>query len=607
MNLSRSRMLLGLVLLTVLAYGNTTQNGFLWDDQSHIIENSHIRNHHYLGIVFRSDLFHRHAATAVPYYRPMQTVSYMADYALWGLNPFGYHLTNLALHLGCVLLLALLVEQLSASFCGREPARGLSMQTPSPAASRLAATGRNHRWMAVAVAGLFAVHPVLTNAVSYVAGRADSLALGLMLTAWLLLLRGGSLCFAAALVCYLGALCSRENAFLFPLLLLLHGLIKERSWRRGLWTALPFALLLLAFAVWRHAVVSLQGPVTHGSWALPGWVRLQIPFRALATYLGLLVWPGHLQMERQVVVGGAWLHFLTVAGVLAVAGLVVLARQNRLACFGVCWFAVTLLPVSGLFSLNATVAEHWLYVPCVGLFLAVAAIVPQQRAAAIALAAVLVALAGRTMVRNRDWQDGKRLFAQTKEAAPHSTAARVNLGLEYALAGETNRALKEWISSLQVSPGDAYVWNNLAAFYLKQGDLVRAEAVAEESLRQAPGNVGALLRLADVWEQRGNFGKARLCYTRALAQNLSVSLRLEYGQFFLRQQRPVGALEMAHEALALEPPNAEAHNLLGVALAEIGRFDEAQKAFEDARRLDRHSRNAERNLARLRAMRERRS
>ncbi len=160
MNLSRTRMLLGLVLLTVLAYGNTTQNGFLWDDQPHIVENSHIRNHYYLGIVFRSDLFHSPSATAVPYYRPMQTVSYMADYALWGLNPFGYHLTNLALHLGCVLLLTLLVEQFS-----------------------------QNRWLAGGVAAVFAVHPVLTNAVAYVAGRADSLAFGFMLAAWLLLLR----------------------------------------------------------------------------------------------------------------------------------------------------------------------------------------------------------------------------------------------------------------------------------------------------------------------------------------------------------------------------------------------------------------------------------
>lgn len=583
MKLTRSQMLLCLALLTVLAYGNTTRNGLLWDDEALVTNNSYIRNFHYLGMAFRSDLFHTYSPTIVPYYRPLQTVSYMTDYALWGVNPFGYHLTNLLLHLLCGLLLALLIEKLTAN-----------------------------RLLALAVAGLFAVHPVLTNAVAYVAGRADSLALAGMLAAWLLFLRPGRLAFTASLLCYLAALCSRENAFLFPLLIFLQSLtLERRNWRRSLLKAIPFVLLAMAFAVWRQAVLSLHDPFRPTLWSLPWLVHIQIPFRALATYLGLLAWPAHLQMERQVVIGGNWLYVLTFAGVLAAAflgGLLVWTRKRcHLAYFGLWWFIVTLVPVSGLFSLSATVAEHWLYVPCIGLFLAIAALIPARRAAVIVGVVVLAALTTRTIIRNQDWRDAMTFYGRTKGHAPYSAKVRNNLSHQYAAAGQTNQALSELLTAERLEPDSIHTRDNLAAFYLNQGDLAQAQGKAADALQLAPHNPNALMRVAIIWERRGDFSKARLYYLHAMAHGLSVPLRLEYGQFLMRQKRYSEALQIAGEACALEPPNAEAHNLRGAVLAESGRFEEAQSEFETARKLDRHSPNAVHNLARLRVLRDKRS
>jgi len=571
-------MLLLLVLLTMLAYANTTRNEFLWDDHALVTNNSYIRNWRYLSLAFYDDLFHSRSATAVRYYRPLQTVTYIADYALWGLTPYGYHLTNLSLHLACVLLLSLLLEQFTTN-----------------------------RVIALAGAAFFAVHPLLSNAVTYVAGRADPLALGGMLAAWLLWRRRHPLPFAGSVFCYLGALCSRENAFLFPLLIFLHSLVLSRNQcRRAVLDALPFALVAAAFALWRHAVLAEAGIASTTTYTMPWIVRLQIPFRALATYLGLLVWPAHLQMERQVVLGGSWLYLLTAAGVLATAGLIVLARRNHLACFGVCWFAVTLLPVSGLFSLNATVAEHWLYVPCVGLFLGILAIVPLTRPTIIVAALALAALTVRTIARNRDWRDAMTFYAHTKGATLHSVAVRSNLALEYAAAGQTNRALTELLAAERLAPDAIYAKENLAAFYLKQGDIVQAQGKLADALQIDPQNPSALVSAALIWEQRGDVRKARLYYLRAMAQTLRVPLRLEYGQFLLRQQRYAEALQIAEEACALEPPNAESHNFRGIVLAELGRFNEAQAAFERAQNLDHHSSHATVNLARLRALRDKR-
>lgn len=575
MNCSRSHTTLLLALLTVLAYANTTHNGFVWDDHALVTQNYSIRNFAYLPLAFFRELFPDPSPEAIAYYRPVHTITLMADYALWGLNPAGYHFTNLLLHLACVLLLSLLLEQIT-----------------------------DNRPLAFAVAALFAVHPVLTNAVTYVSGRADPLAFAAMLGAWLLWLHRRPAAFAGAAICYLAALGSRENAFLFPTLIFLHSrLLRRNGFRQAILDALPFALLAAASGLWRHAVLSLAGHESPPAWSLPWTVRMQIPFRALATYVGLLVWPAHLQMERQVVMDGAWLSVLSVAGAGAVIALAWLATRNRLACFGVCWFAVTLLPLSGLFSLNATVAEHWLYVPCVGLFLAVLSVVPLNRATIIGGAVALVALTTRTIVRNGDWQDAMTFYTRTQKAAPYSSAVRCNLALEYLAAGETNRAVAELTTLERLEPRNPHAKNNLATIHFAQGDLDTALARAEESLRLSPDNPSALSQMALIWERRGDFGRARLCYLQAIGTRLSVSLRMEYTRFLLRQRRLTDALPIAEEICGMEPPNPEAHNLRGVILAELGRYDEAQAAFERAASLDRHSRNATRNLERLRLLR----
>src|SRR5439155_23733708 len=100
MKLTPARLGLMLVLATACAYLYALPNHLLWDDDVLVADNAYIRNFSYVPAAFTTDLFRNHSA----HYRPVQTLSLMVDYALWGLNPFGYHLTNVLLHLGCVLL-----------------------------------------------------------------------------------------------------------------------------------------------------------------------------------------------------------------------------------------------------------------------------------------------------------------------------------------------------------------------------------------------------------------------------------------------------------------------------------------------------------------------
>lgn len=599
----KSHVILILALVTFIAYAKTLPNRFVWDDEGFVTQNNVIRNSTYMDTVFTSDLFGDNP-TSVAYYRPLQTISYMADYFFWGLNPFGYHLTNIALHLLCVILVWLMVERLGAS-----------------------------RLLGTLTAIVFAVHPVNVNAVAYVSGRADPMSFAPILGSFLLFLRyrsasGNSpltrtLLFTASMLCYVLALFSRESALLLPVMIVLYEFTLSPSaglkLRKAIPAAAPFALITIAYVLFRSAVVESQGKALFVEANAPVIVRVQLVFAAISTYIGLLIWPVHLQMDRHFIPGSLWLHVMTVAGVLAVVAFVWTMRwsyrNSRLTFFGLSWFAITLLPLTGTLNLVATVAEHWLYVPSVGFYLAVGILWTRaldesplfagsgaRRIAGYACALVLLALTARTIVRNRDWADDTTIYSHTKQAAPQSLRVRCNLGHLYLVEGQFDKALDELLVAEQrCRPGALLqiIKGNLAVAYFAKGDTDRAVAKNEECLQLDPNDTDAWLRLANIWEQRGDFVQARDHYLRATASTTSVKPRILFGMFLLGSDRLQEALWTVNEAYAIDPGNAEVFNLLGAILVQNNQFLKAREAFEMARTLDRHSPNADLNLARL--------
>ncbi len=578
MHLTRTRTFLLIALTTILAYANSLRNDFVWDDEVLVKSNDYIRNFTYVTAAFVTDLS-RTGHSSATYYRPLQTISYMFDYRFWGLIPAGYHLTNLLLHLTCALLLWLFVENIT-----------------------------NRRPLALLVALLFAVHPVNTSAVTYVAGRADMLAFSGILGSFLCFLayqnranfRRGY--YTAAIICFIGALFSRESAMLLPFLLTLYGLMLGRqanqSHRQALLPVIPFFLVLVCFAGWRTAVLNIHHQPLLAHWGIPFAERMQIVCRALATYLGLLLWPAHLQMDRQLMQGGAWLHFLTVAGIFIAIGFICLLRRAQpLVRFGLAWFILTILPVSGLLNLTASAAEHWLYVPAVGLYLAVAVGVGQLRIRPRILVPVstmaIVAFGIRTAVRNQDWATGATIYTATAKAAPHSLRVRNNLGLTFTEEGHYRRALTELRAAERANPADATIKANLAVAYQLRGDLNQAARKDAECLKLDPQNVGTLLRIAYLYELRGNFKRARDHFMAALAVSQDIQPRLLFAHFLLRHRHYKEALEVVQNAGEIDPGNGAVFHTLGDVLVAGHQYRLAAEAFQMASALDPHAGEAE--------------
>lgn len=535
--------LAAIAVATLAVYANTFGNAFVWDDLHLVVDNPRIKSGAGFWTLWASDLF---PDLASGYYRPLQTLTYWMDYQLWALAPFGYHLTSALLHAGVALLLYRLVDRLLGV----------------PRAALLAAL-------------FFAVHPLHTEAVTYVSGRSDPLSALCLLAALVLFLEGDRTRLtwwrAGSLAAFAAALVAREAAMVGVLLVPLVELARCRrdgesfrdGWRSRLLAGyLPYVVVLGLYLGARAAVVgtaTVQTPLAQ----VPLALRLATMLEVVVRYLALLVAPVGQHMERTVapaasvmapaVIGSA----VVVAGAVAVVAL--LRRRAWPVSFGVTWFLVALLPVANVVPLATFMAEHWLYVPSMGLCIAAGwgldrAMAGRWRTAVAALAGLaLITYGGLTVRRNLDWQDGVTLYEATLRYAPGSVRALINLGEARQRLGQLDRAEAAYRRALEVDPGAWTPHNNLGALYADQGRSDLAEQAYRRGLALAPG-VGA-------------------------AHN-------NLGNLYRAQRRPVEAIAEFERALALNPSDAAAHNNLGLALLDVGRPDEAKAEFEAAIRIN---------------------
>lgn len=358
-------------MATFLVYWPALRNGFVWDDTALCFRDPLIRSWRLIPEGFRHFLFLD--ATASNFYRPLQRLTFTADYQLYAFaQPWGWHLTSIAIHAAAAVALFFLLRK----FAGALPAKAVPIEV--------------RERLALGVAVLWAIHPLHTSAVTYIAGRADPLAAlcgfsGLLLG--LVSLENGKrqrLAAAGAAACFFGALLSKESGVTALLIWFLILAWRRESWRVfGKWLALT-AVVLGTYCALRFTAEKTPPPPPP---VTPAAIRPILAARAVAEYAALIVAPLTLHMERDVSThpqdsvdatlrNARQREYQTLLGVLLILGLIAWWRrgQRRDPHIGLALgaFLVAYLPVSNLFSLNATVAEHWLYVPSAFFFLAAA-------------------------------------------------------------------------------------------------------------------------------------------------------------------------------------------------------------------------------------------
>lgn len=539
---------IGLLLaVAALAYGNTAVNSFTLDDTLYVSRNPQVTNVSVRGL-FTPDKF-----TNV--FRPVTFATLALNWALGGERPFGYHLLNLLLHAAATLLLYLLL---------------LEIFGPSPP----------WKETAFAAALLFAVHPIHTEAVASIVGRAEVLAAGFLFAGWILHLRDRQV---PALICFSLALLSKESAVVF-LPLVLAGDYARGEWKPPLRYA-PMAGATAAYLglLWKMQggrfgqvkIAKLDNPLA----SLPTHWRILNALRVAWQYAALHVYPAKLSCDysfNQIPIYLDWRHTLpaALAAVAAIAAWIwaIAKRRGALVVAGGIYLGGFAVSANILMPTGTIMGERLAYLPSAGFCLLAALawswLKGRQRTAAVAVAAVvLMAFAMRTVARNQDWKDNLALFESGVRAAPNSAKLRADLGYEYLLEGRLDLAGPHLEAALKIDPNypDA-----LGAYGLLQGWLGNYQAAGgmlERALsmsgREDPNYDFMAVNLAAVMMQTGYIDGALDLLNREIAESPRYA-RAWSNRAVIRFQRgdATPARADAQQALRLDPANIQAQNLI---------------------------------------------
>ncbi|RMF91025.1 MAG: tetratricopeptide repeat protein [Nitrospinota bacterium] len=577
------------VLLVFLSLGifiSTLSAPFLWDDRYLILTNTRIKDWSHLSQVMRED-FWVVSEEQSGYYRPLITLSYMLNYALSEMDPYGYHVTNLYFHIANVLL----VYWLTWLLWRRKP-------------------------LALIAGLLFATHPMHTESVTWIAGRTDVIASFFFLLAFILYLKTRTSWklyrYVLALLCYFLALLSKEVALVFPLLLFLYDYIfvPATPARRRLIYFLryhfPFWFLsLLYFGV----KVLVTGTLfTHLLSYAPGrLLTLVNALKLLFHYLLLLLFPLSFNAERDLPViktlFSGETFFYAAFGLAFWGSIWMLRKRKSLLAFSLAWIVVTLLPVLNLIPIGDYMAERFLYLPSVGFAWAGGYGLAQwytwkRRGALSWLAAgmallVLVFYSTQTIRRNADWRDPIAFWTKTVQSAPQSARAALLLSMAYYEQGYYTEAIPWYKRAVELDPTIQEEAPILGALYYRVGKLDEAIQAYQAALEFAPRSAKIYMMLGFIHREKQEYPEAVASFQKAIALSSPATRPYYYlllGITYQDQGRVDEALAAFQQAQSLAPQLSEVYPLLWKAYQDKGMAEqlgrESQQAVREGRARD---------------------
>lgn len=556
--------LLAIIALGVICYANSFRNEFVWDDYWLIVENPSIRNLASIPQILVSNLSEGSGEKNL-FYRPLQEISYAIDYFFWKNNVFGYHLTNTLCHIANTFLIYLILSML------------IGEKTTALIASLI-----------------FAAHPIHTEAVTYIAGRADLLAAFFIFLSFYLYMKAAGQKRIYFIIFSLGSfalsLLSKEVSLVFPLVLIVYELSHNKG-EKNLFQPLPFILLTALYIIVRLNAHKIASGFATANISLP--VRLLTMTNVILLYLKLLILPFPLHMERNVfaietIMAKEPILFLAIFIIS-----ILILRRSKIMLFLFAWFFINLLPVLNIFQLNAAMAEHWLYISSMGFFgiLAISIYGAADRLkvqdevklsflTGITLV-ILIYFVALTIKQNTTWLNEEAIYRHTVKYADFSARAHSNVGKMYFIRGDYERALAESLKSKEIDPRNPEVYNNMGLIYAATNRRDDAVAAYNKALELDPNFLQAYINLGKLYKEEGALDTAVSYFEKALlvnpkSTNALFNLFLTYD---LKGDKKK-ADEISSTVLSIDPAFSDNMADLGFYYLDKKRYKEAIGAFE---------------------------
>jgi tetratricopeptide (TPR) repeat protein len=583
-----------LAVIVWIAFGQAVRNRFVsYDDYNYVVLNPKVTHGLTLdGIQWA--LTHMHASN----WHPLTTISHMLDCQLFGLQPWGHHLTNILLHAAAAVLLFLAFRELTGEL-----------------------------WPSLLVAAVFAVHPLRVESVAWVSERKDVLSgvfFMLILWAYARYARGnGARSFryiAVVLLFALGLMC-KPTLVTVPFVLLLldywplrrgepsasigRGIATD-TWPRLIVEKLPLFVLSAASCV---ATLLAQKQALEGSLKPPVGERVGNALISYIAYLGQMIWPARLAVLYPYPEANLKVPQVILALLLLLTISLAFFLQRKKYPFllvGWLWYLGMLVPMIGIVQVGSQVrADRYTYLPQIGLYVLVVWSATElfhrrrrtRKILVITAVLMIIALTTRSYLQVSYWRDSETLWKHCIASTSNNYIVHNNLAYTLSQSGRFAEAIAECQKALKIKPDFAAAHNNLGAALLQNKQRVDGargqngavdEAIEHyrKALQIKPDFTKAHINLGYALLQKGQIDEAIPHFQKALeTQPNNAEAETSLGNALLQKRQVNEAIAHCQRALQIDPDYPEARYNLGNALAAGGKYNDSIAAYEAAARL----------------------
>ncbi len=553
-------LLLSAALIAFL-YWHSLSSPFVYDDLAQIVGNPNLSEWSRFAPRFLLrpvDLTSSLLNAAGSTYRPVFWLSLFVDRKVWGLDPSGYHFTNLVLHfLNGFLAFSLLLR--------------LRLDPKAALVGVL----------------IWASLPIDTEVVAWVSGRAYLLCTFFIFAALVFALsfndRGTLLSAVGLFFSSLLAVLSHELGIVLLPMLVWVGLLDRHRRKRSLSLVLACTTAVVLALGWRvHLGVRNFARLADPKWAL----------QAFSQYLELVFFPLHMSVERST---NMTLGYLSLASLVVVScffiGLTYSRLRRRIEPWlfrGLAWFTLCIAPFCLVRSYQG-LAERFAYLAALGIAIATVTsclrpVRHTTRVAMLSIACIWCAWSlCRTIIRVGDWADPIRLYSASLEATPQSPSLHFNLAFSHRELGDLPEALSEYQQTLRLDPTFPHVYASLGDVYLKEDHYAEALAAYNKALTVDHNDAAALLNLGAAYQGSGDTVQAERAYQRVVQVDpKSSAAHVNLGVLFASEQRTNEAMHQFAMAIDLKSSDIVPYYNLGALLQQAGRPDLAMVLYRKA-------------------------